>query len=220
MTFASFQAKYPRWREWLEAAVSFVAMILVINLASRYIIIAQHRPGAVLPDPIHALVQPLDMRWVTFTLTYSTIIMTAVSLLRTPGLLSLAFKAYSITLLVRILALYLTPLDPSPGIIPLRDPLVESLATDGLVTRDLFFSGHTATLFLMSLCGGWSWLRKVSLCVTMIVGTLVTLQHVHYAVDVLAAPFFAFGCYHIALRLHGWIRSRIISGDPTQSTAR
>jgi len=86
--------------------------------------------------------------------------------------------------------------------IRLEDPLVQGIggASEAL-TRDLFFSGHTSTLFLIFLAvpGGRS--RPIFLACTVAVATAVLVQHVHYAVDVLAAPFFAYGAWRLAGRL-------------------
>jgi len=44
----------------------------------------------------------------------------------------------------------LVPLEPPPGQIPLADPLV-ALGTGVTLQKDLFFSGHVATLVLCGL---------------------------------------------------------------------
>jgi hypothetical protein len=42
-------------------------------------------------------------------------------------------------------------------------------------------------------------MRVAYACATVLVGLCVVLQHVHYTVDVVAAPFFAYGAYSIVL---------------------
>jgi membrane-associated phospholipid phosphatase len=101
--------------------------------------------------------------------------------------------------LLRIAAMYLMPLEPPPGIIELRDPFVEFFGGGRTLTRDLFFSGHTSTMFLLFLVMPGRRLRIAYACFTVIVGLCVVLQHVHYTVDVFAAPFFAYGAYMIVL---------------------
>jgi membrane-associated phospholipid phosphatase len=59
------------------------------------------------------------------------------------------------------------------------------------VTKDLFFSGHTSTVFLLFLCLPGKIDKKLALIVTMIVGSLLLVQHVHYTLDVLGALLFA-----------------------------
>jgi hypothetical protein len=87
--------------------------------------------------------------------------------------------------------------------IALRDPFVDFVVGDGSVlTRDLFFSGHTSTMFLLFLTATARPLRLLFIAGTMLVGACVLLQHVHYTIDVFAAPFFAYGSYRIVKNIH------------------
>ena len=95
------------------------------------------------------------------------------------------------------------PLDPPPTAIPLSDPLVEVLGTGKLLTRDLFFSGHTSFMFLMYLVCNTK-LRPFFLLSTLLVGVCVLLQHVHYTVDVLVAPFVAYGSFRLMKEIPNW----------------
>jgi hypothetical protein len=70
------------------------------------------------------------------------------------------------------------------------------------LTKDLFFSGHTATTFLLVL---YAWparpLRRVALAGHAVVVASVFLAHLHYAIDVAGAYAFTFAIF--ALR-EGW----------------
>jgi membrane-associated phospholipid phosphatase len=66
------------------------------------------------------------------------------------------------------------------------------------MTKDLFFSGHTATVFLLFLNSQTKLWKNVFLTLTILVGFCVLIQHVHYTVDVIAAPFFGYGAFVIA----------------------
>jgi membrane-associated phospholipid phosphatase len=99
--------------------------------------------------------------------------------------------------------MYLMPLDPPSTMITLHDPFVELYGSGLVLTRDLFFSGHTATLFLIALALPTARQRAFGLAVTTLVGVGVLFQHAHYSADVLAAPFFSYACYRLAARLVG-----------------
>jgi hypothetical protein len=101
--------------------------------------------------------------------------------------------------------MYLVPLNPPPGMIPLGDPFVEYFGTGRLLTKDLFFSGHTATIFLFYLVSDPArrGLKIIFLICTVLVAVFVLLQHVHYTIDVASAPFFTFSAYKITLKLSG-----------------
>jgi hypothetical protein len=83
--------------------------------------------------------------------------------------------------------------------IPLSDPFAEYFTAGSVMTKDLFFSGHTATLFFLFLITEKKILRYIFLCATMAVAILVLAQHVHYTIDVFAAPFFTYGAYKAIL---------------------
>jgi membrane-associated phospholipid phosphatase len=93
------------------------------------------------------------------------------------------------------------PFNPPAGMIPLRDPFVEFFGTSMLLTKDLFFSGHTALLFLFFLMERTKLLKIIFLSSAVIVGICLLVQHVHYTIDIFAAPFFAFTSFKIVLKL-------------------
>jgi membrane-associated phospholipid phosphatase len=93
---------------------------------------------------------------------------------------------------LRMLTMYLFTFEPPMGIIPLEDPVTAVFYPGGEpFLKDLFFSGHTATLVLFAFAMGPGRQRTALLLAALVVGGLVLVQHVHYTVDVLAAPFFA-----------------------------
>ena len=51
----------------------------------------------------------------------------------------------------RTSAINLVPLEPPDTILLLNDPFVQLFGKGEILTKDLFFSGHTGTLFLLFL---------------------------------------------------------------------
>jgi len=102
----------------------------------------------------------------------------------------------------RSIAMYLTPFEAPETLLLLNDPFVQLFGKGDILTKDLFFSGHTATLFLLFLLAQNKLLKSFFLISTILVGTAVLLQHVHYAIDVFVAPFVAYGSYRIIKNLH------------------
>jgi hypothetical protein len=122
-----------------------------------------------------------------------------VRLAKEPRALVLALQAYVVMVVLRIAAMAVTPLEAPPGMIPLHDPLVRLFGPGKLLTKDLFFSGHTSTLFLLALAvPGPRWKAFFVLC-TAAVAFCVLGQHVHYTIDVLAAPVFAYASFRLAV---------------------
>ena len=103
--------------------------------------------------------------------------------------------------IVRIIAMYLVPLDPPAKMISLIDPFVEYFGTGQTLTKDLFFSGHTATLFILFIVSEKGFYKTLFLVSTLLVAFSVLLQHVHYTIDVFAALFFTYSSYLLLLKL-------------------
>jgi hypothetical protein len=184
-----------------NTALSFVLLIPVLIALPRFLDVIEHRPGSILADPLLALLPASNLTWLVFACIYGAIVLAVTLLLRQPELFLLAARAYAVMGIVRMIAMWLVPLDPPPDMIALKDPFVEFFGSGTTLTRDLFFSGHTSTLVMFSLvipARGW---KIAFAALAVIVGACVILQHVHYAIDVFAAPFFAFTAVAIARRI-------------------
>jgi hypothetical protein len=107
--------------------------------------------------------------------------------------------AYNGVTLVRMACIGLVSLNPPAGLIPLMDPITNQFYGQRYITHDLFFSGHTTTVFLIFLCLKKKTDRIYALFASIALGFLLLVQHVHYTVDVLAAPLFTYGVYRLTL---------------------
>jgi hypothetical protein len=121
------------------------------------------------------------------------------TLSRRPKALLVALQSYALVVAARMVAMYFMPLDPPPGLIRLKDPFVQLFDMRVVLTKDLFFSGHIATLFLLFLTAEHRVLRLGFFLATVVVGVGLVWQHVHYTIDVLTAPFVTYGCYRFVL---------------------
>lgn len=180
--------------------VVIISFFVVILFYGRFLDFIEARPGSLLADPLLNTFQPVEVTWFTFSIIYISVIMVLVHLSWQPQQLLTAFQAYIFIAIARMVSMYLTPLDPPPLLIPLEDPFVQSVST-GVLTRDLFFSGHTSTSFLFYLSATGRKMKLFFLICTIFVGILVLIQHVHYSIDVVAAPFYAFTGYKLSSML-------------------
>ena len=183
-----------------SVAVLLLGLLAVVPGFYRFV---QARPGPVLADPLLGLLPVQDHSVLIFALIYGAIAATLVYLLPRPKHLLQTLWAYYLLQLMRMATLWLLPLDPPAALVMLRDPLVDRLfeVTTQPIVRDLFFSGHTATMTLLTLAGQgrrWRWALGLA---TVAVGLLVLVQRVHYSYDVLVAPFFAWAAYWLAGRI-------------------
>lgn len=190
------------WTEYIKTnrnrvELTITILFLIISLVSlaNFLNFVEARPGVVLHDPVLNLFNPVDLSGLTFGLIYFSILFAVYSLIRKPVQLIFAFQLYTIMIIIRIAAMYLLPLDPPENMILLSDPVVEYFGTGRALTKDLFFSGHTATLFILYLVTENKPVKRIFLVCTAIVALSVLLQHVHYTIDIFAAVFFTYSAF-------------------------
>jgi len=198
-----------RWREaWQQSAFKLQLplttgmLVVVLSAFAQFLVLVEGREGVRMNDPILQIIEPRDFTWVTFGMIYLSVMVAVVVLAQYPWRLLVAMQAYIVMVVLRAGMMYVTPLSPSEDLIVLRDPFVQ-LAGDGTApTKDLFFSGHISTLFLLSLVIQHPLMKKAFLLCTVVVAIFVVWQHVHYVVDVAVAPFVAYGCYRLVETMH------------------
>ncbi len=98
---------------------------------------------------------------------------------------------------MRFVTLSLVALDPPPGMVPLVDPISSFFSGNAAITKDLFFSGHTTTMVLIFLCLERRADKIIALIAAFTVAYLLLVQHIHYTIDVLAAPVVVYPCYRL-----------------------
>jgi hypothetical protein len=203
-------AKLPRAERWpalwaqpgfrLRLGVVLALLAGLLPVVPVFYHFIQSRPGRLLADPLLDLLPVRDMSSVTFALIFGSVGLTLAYLLPRPRPLLRVLWAYFFLQLLRMLTLWLLPLEPPTDLVVLRDPVMDHIfkVTTQPIVRDLFFSGHTATMVLLVLAiqgRRWRWAMTLA---SVAVGVLVLVQRVHYTYDVLAAPLFAWLAYWLA----------------------
>jgi hypothetical protein len=186
-----------------EFIITFFLMVGLVEFINWYFPIIQSRNGKYINDPIVNLIRPIDLSWATFIFLYTAFISGMIYLTYRPKELIILFQAMLLITSTRMCTLYLFPLEPPAGIIPLEDPILGKLVySSKLITKDLFFSGHTVMMFMFFLVVRHPLLKIYFLFGTILVGTCVVLQHVHYSFDVIVAPLFTWIAYKIIVLVH------------------
>jgi len=199
----SFLSVSPLLEEWrrpafrVQCLVTLLILIPVLVVFARFLDTIELRDGVAIPDPVLALFPAVNLTWITFLVIYAGLVLAILILIQYPQHLLLAMQTYAMTAILRMAAMYITPLDAPPGMIALRDPFVEFFGGGRMLTRDLFFSGHTSTMFILCLSMPTRRAKIVYVIGTAAVAVCVVVQHVHYTIDVFAAIFFAFGGFHL-----------------------
>jgi hypothetical protein len=96
----------------------------------------------------------------------------------------------------------------------LIDPITGIFYGNAVITKDLFYSGHTSTMVLVLLCLEKRIDKIVASIALIVVMILLLVQHIHYTIDVVAAPVFVYIIYLITchfLKLD--VRPKITGND-------
>lgn len=171
---------------------------IVVPCVPRYFQYIQGRAGARLADPLLALLPRHDVSNAIFILIWGSVFVGVGWLCFRPWLFLRGMWALLILTLLRMIVILAWPLEPPLGLLSLVDPFTARLfqtTEAAVITKDLFFSGHTATVTLLALAARERWLRWGLGLAAAAVGVLVLVQRVHYTYDVLAAPLFAWLAY-------------------------
>jgi hypothetical protein len=182
-----------------ELLITVILLATVLFSFTRFLNYVELRAGFTFKDPLLNLFSPVDLTCLIFGLIYIGLILAVSFFIKDPHLFLTALQAYLVLVLFRTAAMYLLPLNPPPDMIPLNDPFVQIFGSGEILTKDLFFSGHTATLFLLFLVADKRILKIIFLSFAVIVGISVLLQHVHYSIDVFTAPFFSYTSVKLAV---------------------
>ena len=177
---------------------SLIGLLLALVLMRLFLAYVESRSGIGLPDPLLSLFAPVELKWITYSFIYSAIILGLVSLAPHPFSLLLVVRATFVLVLLRITFLFLLPLDPPPGCIPIVDPFIRIPAISPTTSRDLFFSWHIALIALFALSARFRDMKIIFSSAALVVSILFLLQHAHYTIDVVAAPCFAYVAHGVA----------------------
>lgn len=200
---------FTSWSEaWKSSAFKFkfiLGFALLITLVSCYpyfFAYIQHRDGVLLHDWLLAIIPPIDVSMSIFAVICFSLILAFNRTLRAPSLFLVFLWGYFFMSLSRIITILLVPLDPPIGLLPLLDPIAGPFyGHSSLITKDLFYSGHTGCLFLIYLLMQKKWEKRLTLIGTVVIAILLLIQHIHYSLDVFAAPFFVYGMYVAAKKV-------------------
>lgn len=184
------------FRQRLLVAVGILLCLTpIFPLFYQYI---EKREGQVYEDVLLQLIPAVDVSIPIFMITWGMAIFTLSRVIRKPDVFLALLYGIIVLNISRFISISLVPLHPPAGLIDIWDPITDMFYGETYVTKDLFYSGHTATQFLFFLFLQKRSDKTLALISTILMGLLVMVQHVHYTVDVVFAPPLTYLCYLLA----------------------
>jgi len=185
-----------------QLIIGTVIMFAIIFTLPVFFAHIEKRKGAVLNDWLLARIPAHNVSVLIFAIIWAMILLILVRAIKSPSIYITYCWTLAFVCLVRFVTLSVVALDPPPGMIPLVDPLSSVFYGNNVsITKDLFFSGHTTTMFLILLCLQRRTDKIIALIAAFAVAYLLLVQHIHYTIDILAAPVVVYPCY----RLTRWL---------------
>jgi hypothetical protein len=181
----------------IQLIVGSLLMIIISFMLPPFFNLIQKRDGPVIHDWVLAAIPAHNVSWAIFTVIWGIGFYSLWRAIEKPTIYITYLWTFIFITILRILAITLVPLDPPAGLIVLTDPLTAVFYGRSTITKDLFFSGHTSILFLVFLCLERKWDKILALTGTCIVACLLLVQHVHYTIDIIAAPIIIYPVYRV-----------------------
>ncbi|PUZ27174.1 PAP2 superfamily C-terminal [Chitinophaga costaii] len=204
----AYAAQHPWKVNWQIPAFKrrvFIGVAGLIAILSYLPVFFQHieqRNGYVLHDFILRLLPSHDVSVPIFVLIWLSAGYTLFRAMQQPEVFICLLYGFLFVCLSRIITIYLVALDPPMDLIQLKDPLANRFyGKAGFITKDLFYSGHTASMCLFAYCLRGPREKLLAGLAAAAVGILLLVQHVHYTIDVLTAPILTYACYRVAASL-------------------
>ena len=185
-----FAWDYPAFR--VKLILGIFVMGLILFYLEDFFIYIQARNGVPINDWLLNKLPAYDVSTYIFLILYPASAFVFWKIKGNSSMCITFLWGYIFMCLARMITITLIPLDPPKQILHLEDPFSIIFYGTHVITKDLFFSGHTASLFLVGLCLENKRDKVIVFTATAVLAVLLLIQHVHYTADVVAAPFFSY----------------------------
>lgn len=194
-----FESLVNEWRSNLMDKTFRWKLLIVPGLFVLYSALTQRlsnfiesRKGIQLDDKLLSFFPTNDFSTFIFILLYSSLLLLIVTHLHKPKVIMRLVEMHFLVAVVRQICILLVALEPPTGIIVLRDVFLENTVYphNTPLTKDLFFSGHVASIWIYFLCAQHKYLKSTFFVATLLMSFMILSMRVHYSYDVLGAFFF------------------------------
>ena len=177
-------------------SLSFLIISIILsNYAGHY---ASKSEGQAVNDLILDILPTYDVSIIHVYIALSFWFFLFTYIMSKPAYIPYICKTLGLFALIRSVFICLTHLGEPANQLSIPDGFSSFLLFKG----DMFFSGHVGGPFLMMLLF-WDnfFLRMLSFFCTLLFAASVLIGHIHYSIDVLAAPFITYSIYQLSLFL-------------------
>ena len=199
------------WKLLLTPGLFFIYSAVTQHLGN-YV---ESRKGVQLDDNLLQLFPSIDFSVPIFVLLYSSLTLILVTHLNKPKVILRVIEMHFAVAVVRQLCILLVALDPPNGIIVLRDLFLENTVypRHSPLTKDLFFSGHVASVWLYCLCAQQKYIKYYLGMATIAMSFMILCMRVHYTYDVYGAFIFTSLIYFAPIRIRNYIAARSLVSE-------
>lgn len=194
-----------RWKEEFSTSpklfriVSGTAIIaVIISLLPHFFAGIEKRQGIVLNDRLLAMVPPHNVSILIFIIIWGTGALTVIRAVYKPEIYIHYVWTLIFVCIARMICITIVALNPPIGLIPLADPLTGVFYGEASITKDLFFSGHIASVTIVFLCLEKRNDKIIAFIAIFVTAILLVVQHIHYTIDIVASPVITYLCYRFA----------------------
>lgn len=186
-------------QKFIAGMTMFIGLLCFFPTFYQYI---EQRNGYTNNDPFLHLIPAFDVSMPIFIVTWFMAVLIIMKAIQSPSIFMTYMYGFIFLNVARIICISLIPFNAPGDLIPISDPIANIFYGNRFITKDLFFSGHTATQFLCFLCLQKRLDRVLAIVATIVMGFLVLIQHVHFTLDVVCAPIFAYLCYVLSTKVY------------------
>jgi hypothetical protein len=179
-------------------ALVLLALAMVFQFyASAYV---NRTPSNSVADLFLNFLPVVNLNLIIIEGAFAAILVSVILILAKPQYLLFALKAGAIFIATRAMFIAVTHIGIYPGQInPDPTGFFDQIYTGLGLEAGFFFSGHTGLPLLMALIL-WNkkfW-RHFYIVISIIFGIAVLFAHIHYTIDVLAAPYMTYGVFKMS----------------------
>ena len=186
------------WQDSIFKKQFILGLIIVTILLSIFPVffdLIEARNGYQINDWVLNKIPAANLSYPIFSIIWFCAVLTITQAVKNPRFCLLFLWGFIVLSLSRIITISAVAFNPPNALVPLIDPVTNIFYGGKFITKDLFYSGHTSTMFLMYLCLEKPWHKAITLAASILIGCMVLIQHVHYTIDVVSAPFFTYWVY-------------------------